>query len=178
MSRHGCSTELWHHMSMCHTYVTDLQKPWNPCPQPGKPLPSKPRVGFEGYRYGLAWDTPGLPMVLPTLHSYSDFFSWCSFWKMELICTAWCTYEPLQTCMTMTMLMACSHHWCSHWQAGYPAISRTVVATLGFPTAFLSTYSSPHLHCSCSFSCSCSCSCSCWFSFSCFSSCPSICWET
>ena len=105
-------------------------------------------------------------VISDLLHRHAHFslttlvlrlFSWCSFWKMELICTAWCTYEPLQTCYDNDYVNGLLPPLI---QSLTSRISRTEVATLGFPTAFLSTYSSPHLHCSCSCSSSCSFSCS------------------
>ena len=45
------------------------KKPANPIPQPAKTVPARLRVGFQGYGYGLALDTPGLPVLCPNVRS-------------------------------------------------------------------------------------------------------------
>jgi hypothetical protein len=42
-----------------------------PDPYPQKPAPVYTGAGFAGYGYGLAWRTPGLPVLFPTTVTYN-----------------------------------------------------------------------------------------------------------
>ena len=41
-------------------------------PYPRKPVPVATGMGFRGYGSGLAWDTPGLPVIFPRVDGLAD----------------------------------------------------------------------------------------------------------
>ena len=47
---------------------------------PRKPTPVNAGGGFHGYGYGLAWDTPGLPVLFPTSTQPQFDQSWGTSW--------------------------------------------------------------------------------------------------
>jgi hypothetical protein len=48
----------------------------NPYPNPSKPVPMAWGTGLLGLGYGLAWETPGLPVSFPTPDILTVFLSW------------------------------------------------------------------------------------------------------